>query len=996
MKHPKSISPVIHRALLSSAIASILLISSPQVLGQSASSTLKGEVIASEQPVAGAKVTVTNTQTGYNRSTETEAGGNYAIPGLPPGTYKVEVTAPGGTSSQLVALQVGQTATLNLGITPLQKDLESVTVSATQLFETRTSEIANYVSQKQIEALPQNSRNFLAFADIIPGVQFNTKGDGSTELRSGAQAANGVNVFVDGVGQKNYVLRGGVSGQTGSRGNPFPQMAIGEYKVITSNYKAEFDQVSSAAIVAVTRSGTNQFESHAFWDKTDDNWRASDPLEAKAGKKVESKQEQYGVGFGGPIIEDRMHFFVTYEKKSFETPKTILLGLGRPASDAGSLANELGGVSVPFDEDLYFGKIDWSVSDDHLLELTAKVRDESELEAIGDQNTREHAGTKDNKETRIDLRYQYTGTRFLNDAHLTYEDASFNPRPVTIGPGFKVTTGNPNETLLNLGGGENFQDKGQNGYALQDDLTFNEFEWHGAHTVKTGFKFKRVEINAFEQQPYNPQFYLDVSNDLTIPYQVVFGAAIPGLPDRNVTSRNSQFGIYLQDDWEMTDKLLVNLGVRWDYEKTPSYLDYVTPPDVLAGLNTVDPNTGRTYAQTIALGGVNVNDYISTGNNRKAFTGAIQPRLGFSYDLQEDQRHVVFGGAGRSYDRNVFDYIALERSKGTFPTYTRMFDSPGHPCTPGVDNCLAWDPAYLDRANLEAVVAANPSLGREVDLINNDLKTPYADQYSIGIRNRVLLWNRDWNTSATVSYIESKDGIVFLLGNRYPDGSFRPPGITWGSQPFGNGIPGLGSLIVAKNGLETRSAALLLYAEKPYSSESPWGVTLAYTYTHAKENRTNIGSTDEHAIFDYPDVRSFGWRTSTGVPEHRLVATGIMDGPWGLSLSAKLTLSTPLEFEAVDCFDAPDFDHCGFRNFKSDATLGYRSLDLALQKTWDVWSDVSVNLRGDVLNVFNYDNPDSYELWRGGPGEPNATFGNPTAYMQPTRTFKLSFNVGWR
>ena len=118
--------------------------------------------------------------------------------------------------------------------------------------------------------LPQNSRNFLEFADTVPGMQFQQNSNGQTELRSGAQSANGVNVYIDGVGQKNYVSRGGVGGQgkladsaasnSGTRGNPFPQLAIGEYKVITSNYKAEFDQVSSAAIVAATKSGTNEFE----------------------------------------------------------------------------------------------------------------------------------------------------------------------------------------------------------------------------------------------------------------------------------------------------------------------------------------------------------------------------------------------------------------------------------------------------------------------------------------------------------------------------------------------------------------------------------------------------------------------------------------------------------------------------------------------------------------------------------------------------------------
>ena len=257
-----------------------------------------------------------------SRRVQTDEQGNYTLAGLPPGTYKVEVTGPTGAVARLVTLQVGQTASLDLGLAAAQENIESVTVTATQLYETRTSEVATYVTPKQIEALPQNSRNFLAFADTVPGVQFVTSADGATsEIRSGAQAANGVNVFIDGVGQKNYVLRGGVSGQTLSRGNPFPQLAIGEYKVITSNYKAEFDQLSSAAVVAVTRSGTNEFESKAFYDHTSENWRASDPNEKRAGRKADSEQDQYGIAFGGPIIHDRMHFFVTYEGKEFETPK---------------------------------------------------------------------------------------------------------------------------------------------------------------------------------------------------------------------------------------------------------------------------------------------------------------------------------------------------------------------------------------------------------------------------------------------------------------------------------------------------------------------------------------------------------------------------------------------------------------------------------------------------------------------------------------------------
>ncbi|HEY5809756.1 MAG TPA: TonB-dependent receptor, partial [Povalibacter sp.] len=734
--------------------------------------------------------------------------------------------------------------------------------------------------------------------------------------------------------------------------------------------------------------------------KTSEKWRTADPIEEEADTKAQSEQEQYGIAFGGPIIRDKMHFFVAYEAKDFETPKTVSYGEGTIPNDA--FDDLLGPVSAPFDEDLVFAKIDWTPADDHLLELSVKYREESELTNVGDRNVPSYATSKDNDETRVDLRWQYTGLRFLNDAHITYEDASFNPRPLTIEPGYRLTTQDQNQVLLNMGGGPDFQDKGQKGYSIQDDLTFDAFDWHGAHVIKTGIKYKIIEINAFEQQPYNPQFSYDINQDLVTPYQVQFGAVMPGVPERNVTSDNKQFGIYVQDDWDLTNQLQLNLGIRWDYEETPSYTDYVTPAAVVAGINSIDPAAdpalNQTYAQTLALGGININDYISTGNNRDSFAEAIQPRIGFSYDFNDDERFVLFGGAGRAYDRNVFDYLAVERSKGTFPTYTRRFDTAGHPCTVGVGDCVAWDPAYFDPANLEALVAANPNLGREINMISNDLKTPYSDQFSLGLRTRFELGTTNWQSSLAFVRVEADDGIVFLLGNRYPDGRFRDnPDATWGGQPWGNGIPGLGSLIIAKNGLESRSSQVLLNVEKMYSEGSPWSFTFAYTYTDAKENRGNIAATDEHYIFDYPEVSGYGWHESLGVPEHRIVSTVIYDTPWNMTVSGKLTLSSPLAYDATDCHNTTatattsGFDHCFPNAVKDDSTFGYEQLDLAIEQRWPIWRDAVLRLRGDVLNVFDDENVNGVDTWRGGPApDINANFMTPTSYYQPTRTFKLS------
>src|SRR5262249_8175428 len=271
-----------------------------------------------------------------------------------------------------VTLSVAQTAELNLTAgAETAPTLEGVTVTVIALAEVKTSEVGGTVSTKIINTIPQTTRNFLEFADVIPGVVFSINPDnGTTSLTGGAQSASNINVYIDGVGQKNYVLQGGITGQDSSRGNPFPQLGIGEYKVITQNYKAEYDQLSSAAVTAVTKSGTNDFHGEVFGSYTGDSWRAMTPSEHDAGDKVQTHEKEYGLAFGGPIIRDEMHFFFTYEGKDFITPTAVVEGNNPPGPLPPAAAAEIGPTSLPFHEDLYFGKIDFSPNESELFELT--------------------------------------------------------------------------------------------------------------------------------------------------------------------------------------------------------------------------------------------------------------------------------------------------------------------------------------------------------------------------------------------------------------------------------------------------------------------------------------------------------------------------------------------------------------------------------------------------------------------------------------------------
>jgi outer membrane receptor protein involved in Fe transport len=561
------------RSLIGAAVAAVL--ASPSVTwAQSADATLRGKAPADSQ------VTAKNVATGATRRTKSSSDGTYTLAGLPPGTYRVDAGA--GTET-VVTLSVASTATLDLGAgsgaVETEAPMQEVTVTGRKLHEVRTSEIGSTVSQQQIETVPQMTRNFLEFADTVPGVVFEVDAKGHTSIRGGAQNDNGVNLYIDGVGQKGYV-RSGISGQTtDTQGNPFPQLAIGEYKVITSNYKAEYDQLSSAAITALTRSGTNTFEGQGFGTYSADNWRAQTPGELTAGSKAESETKEYGIAFGGPIIQDKMHFFVTYEAKRYQTPTTVLPAGSAPADVVAALpanaAAQLGPATIGFDEDLFFAKVDFEPTDFDRFELSAKVREES---GDGDQTGTGVAATAavdtDNNDKRMELSWKHSADRWFNELQLTYEDAFYVPHVRNSdqnGSTYTFHNGPSNDpTILSIDGADPRagQNKGQKGWAIGDNITFTDINWFGGdHTIKTGVKFKQVDLTAADAVNGLPVFFYDVTaaGASAIPWKATVALPVMGFPP-TAKSEDKQLGLFAQDDWTVNDHLTLNLGLRWDIE----------------------------------------------------------------------------------------------------------------------------------------------------------------------------------------------------------------------------------------------------------------------------------------------------------------------------------------------------------------------------------------------------------------------------------------------
>ena len=955
---------------------------------QESNASLRGQITGGATQVAAVRV-----DTGVTRTATIAADGRYNFASLAAGTYRLEVTTPDGVlQTDTFQLSVAQDAVLNFDVgeiaateAPAAADDGAddvaagdnvILVTGDRIRTLEGGEVGINISQRLIEQIPQTNRNFLAFADLAPGVQFIDGFGGDRRLQGGAQNSSSVNVFIDGVSQKDYILRGGVTGQDSTQGNPFPQAAIGEYRVISSNYKAEFDQVGSVAITAITKSGTNEFHGSGFIDFTNQSLRAARPIELFGENpqgKTESRDLQYGGTLGGPIIRDKLFFFGTYEGKEIITPRDVTPGLDLSTGFfPGEYQGAFGTFSEIFNENLYFGKLDFTPNNSDLFQVSVKYRDE-DGEDFGSGTAAYSTRTVTSvKEWRGLARWEHTSDNFINDLKITYEDVTWNPRPFLLEPRniFRAVIeedGVRREgTVLQTGGGRNFQDKGQDGWQVSNDITWTGFE---RHTIKAGVKAKWVTLNSTQQNSFNPQYTYNVSynpadpttpnsgafND-AIPYELNFSTIVPG-DDVSLNSETFQFGAYIQDDWDVTDRLTLNLGVRWDFERTPDFLNYVHDP---ARVAAVQPEN---YPNLINAN-YDINDYISTGTERKVFYGAIQPRLGFSYWLDPDGQFVLFGGYGRSYDRNQFDFIQQELVQGASFGRTFIFQNAGDPrgdCTAS-PTCIPFDPIYLTEAGRQQLIdGAPPGAGGELRFIDNDLKLPYSDQFSLGVRSTFDLLNLE----VGYRHIASRDGFGYLLGNRRPDGSFFPSEGNPDS-PFGTPPSPYGAILIGTNGINTDADSAYLKFGKRYTEQSPWSIDATYTFTLAEENRRfgEYFSLDFPSFDDYPVIRS------AGVRKHRLVMAGTVDLPLDFTLGSKFQIASPAYQQAFVSVagDPNSRDVVAVENDANGDLWGFRQFDLSLTKYFNIGlinDDTRLWVRADVLNVFDDRNYNGFDAVTG-------------------------------
>ena len=948
-------------------IAVLLGIASGVSLAQTTTGTVRGTVKdEGGGALPGVTVTAVNDDSGETRVAVTGTDGFFNV-SVPPGNYTVKVELQGvGTQTRKTVVLLGQTQGMEFALS--LKATQEVTVSAeAPVIEAKQSEIATNVSELQLRALPQDNRNFLNFANLAPGVRTSTD-ENNKEVLGGAIPGFNTNVFIDGTSYKNDVLNGGVVGQDSSRGNPFPQNAVQEFRVVTQNYKAEYEKSSSAIITAITKSGGNEFHGDGFGEYQDKGLVAVNQCDELANRcagqpktgfvKPDYSRWQAGISLGGPIIKDKLHFFGSWEYNDQNRNNNVSAGSQVnlvPEPVRTQLLGFQGNVPSPFKSNLAFGKVTWQADQSDVVDFNGFYRHEDEVKDVGGTRAFQAGTDIINAVWNVQAKNAWLSSKFLNETIVSYQDYKWNPSPVVAG-----IVGQDYQNALRIGSTDNLQNFNQKRFSVRDDFTVLDFRAAGDHVVKIGAVFSnnkydvQKEFNGIPVYRYRSD--IPAGAPFSFPFEASFGF---GNPDLSLS--NNQFGVYLQDDWTVNSRLTVNVGLRWDYETNGLDNDYVTPALV------------RTE-----LGSKFSSDFFSDGNQRPSYKNAFQPRVGFAYDLTGKGTTVFFGGYGRYVDRVEYNALLDEKFRLQYTTLTFRFSADGKPRDG--QQTLVWNPAYGTAQGLQGIINSGTGPKPEVFLINNNTKPPVSDQFTAGFRQQFGL------VGASLSYagVRSRNGYTWIFGNRNPDGSC--------CQSL---APDFGNVLLSAASKRAWYDALFLQVDKAYTAASKWGATLAYTYGHATANGGDFFSLDYLTPGAYPRHRA------PQDERHRIVMSGIVGLPWDVRLSTLLTLGTGVGFTIADAslgFGPNQFKVKLNDGTPADAgTFPYQTWDLSLQKDFYVTQAAHVGVQGGLFNVTNHKNYGCYDGFiapKTDP-QPNPNFGTPSCLITQPRRLQVGLNVGF-
>ncbi len=852
---------------------------------QSPNASLTGRVTdPTKAVIVDARIVATNVATNVRSQGLTNGAGEYYIPDLLPGTYRIEAEKAGFNTviKPEVVLHVQDAIEINFEMT-LGSLSESVTIEAgAPMVHLASSDLGAVVDANSIRELPLNGRSWTDLATLQAGVsgvdtQINyTSGSGRgnrgfgafLSISGGRPQQN--NYRVDGVSVDDYTNGGPGSVLGGTLGVD----AIEEFSVLTTNYPAEYGRTSGGVINAITRSGTNDFHGAAYEFLRNSDLDARNFFDPSSPPPF--RRNQFGGAGGGPLWKDRTFFFVDYEGIRQSTGLTEIATVPSAAARAGNLST--GNVVVdpsaakyltfwplPNDgllgsgdtglyrfagqqvvnENFVTGRLDHKLTSRDTLFATFTFDDTpyTAPDNLGDVLLGDHT-------TRYTLAAEEThqfGPEVLNSVRVGYnrEDVLNNwsmkaVNPAAADPSLGAVPGE-DAALVTVGGLSPFNGGMEGGspwtynwksYQLYDDAFFTR----GRHSLKFGFAFERMHSDM--------EAYSDVTGGFSFgsleqfltnqPSRLI--AAFPGsVGPRQL--RQSLFATYVQDDWRMSPNLTVNLGLRYEVTTVPTEVH----GELSTLLNIADPtpHLGSPLFQNPTL----LN---------------FEPRVGLAWDPTGGGKTAVRAAFG------IYDVLPLPYEFSLLETRSAPYFSDGTASKLPAGSFYQGALALLSQNTLAAT------------WIEQHPKRDYVMQWNMSIERELAR-----NLTATIAYVGTH-GVHQPL--RIDDANIVMPTLTdagwvWPS-PQGSGTivnPNFGQIRI----MDWEGSSLYDALEFSMIRRMSHGLQVRGAYTWGKSIDTSSSSIAGDGFISAPSsLVDFDLNLDRGLSDFNVAQSVVIAGTW--------------------------------------------------------------------------------------------------------------------
>jgi hypothetical protein len=803
---------------------SIALAAAP-AFAQSTSAGVAGLVTdASGAPVAGAEVTITHVESGTVSRAVTDATGRYNARGLRVGgpyTIIVNKSGVGTDTENNVFLNLNQVNSVDAHLgaaaasTAPAATLATVVVAATNsVFASDNKGTGTNISGRALETAASANRSLDDIARLDPRITVTDQSDGSISVSGLNNRYN--NISVDGLSVTDpFGLNANGMGFTGS---PISPDTIAAYDIAITDFDVSSDSVG-ANINAVTKSGTNDFHGSVYYAFTDGGSMVGD--REGSDFNVFDKNKTAGFTLGGPIMKDRLFFYLGYEDQKV----TGIAGVGADATTTGLLTqsqvdavadafasigitNGGGAGDVTLENKRTLAKLDWNINDDHRATFTYQKTEESkptpysgyvkDWSVILPANWYTSASKTDNYSVQLfsdwsenfstELKVGYQKYSNVNGAAIDQPEvfACFSAAPCSNNP-----TSIPSTSPWVISGEDRFRHENSIG-SKRWSATFSGTYYAGDHEIKGGVDFLSNEtVDVFGQLLHGSYGFYDKNGNGTPADEIAagdYGTFVKNylpegvtLADAGGTWKYTQWSPFIQDTWQVNDALSIVYGLRVNYpgaDHAPPVAVFAptnTPPGVTAGDPVWETRFG--YPSNTKLGSDNM---------------VIEPRFAFNYQFPWARKSQLRGGVGLFQTQPPTVWLSNPYLNNGYVS-SKQFTS-----TNPIDNPFSSDPNNQPGPTTIAPGICSTTANCQIDVLDPDFKLPSAWKYDLAF-DIELPWGL--TGSAEYTHIQMQDAIAYLLPNvgtpngKLPDGRdsywkvFPTPGAGVGSGANNGAFP---------------------------------------------------------------------------------------------------------------------------------------------------------------------------------------------------------------